>query len=91
MCLSVCTVTNGGDAFSITTPAAVVTAETTFATVVTLPLQLGPVHNLTWVQLFRAPVIQFLLSPLASTISFKSLAVPTPPRELKPIVSAVTN
>ena len=36
MCLSVCTVTNGGDAFSITTPAAVVTAETTFATVVTV-------------------------------------------------------
>ncbi|EFX72896.1 hypothetical protein DAPPUDRAFT_325652 [Daphnia pulex] len=35
MCVSVCTVTNGGDAFYITTPAAVVTAATTFLTVVT--------------------------------------------------------
>ncbi len=35
MCASVCTVTNGGDAFYITTPAAVVTAGTTFAAVVT--------------------------------------------------------
>ena len=36
LCLSVCTVTNGGDAFSITTPAAVVAAGTDFAGVVTV-------------------------------------------------------
>jgi hypothetical protein len=36
LCLSVCTVTNGGDAFSITTPAAVATAGTDFATAVTV-------------------------------------------------------
>jgi hypothetical protein len=35
MCVSICTVTNGGDAFYITTPAAVVTAATTFLAVVT--------------------------------------------------------
>jgi hypothetical protein len=35
MCVEVCSVPNGGDAFSITTPPAVVTAETTFGGVVT--------------------------------------------------------
>lgn len=33
MCVSVCTVTNGGDAFSITTPAAVVAANANLAAI----------------------------------------------------------
>jgi hypothetical protein len=37
MCVSVCTVTNGGDAFYITTPAAVVVANTGFTAISVVP------------------------------------------------------